>query len=220
MEEHVQDMYDYWETRFSKEGKIWGDSPSRTATYALELFQEHDVKRILVPGAGYGRNAKLFSSAGFNVVGIEASEAAFKLTEKYDPGTTFLYGSYLDIVPGDGPYDAIYCFNLLHLFRENERKLFIDKSSSELKKDGLVFFAVFSEKELSFGKGREVEKNTFESKPGRPVHYFDKKDLQEHFRDFSIIENAIMEDPENHGEQGPHSHILRYIFARKNLNRA
>lgn len=219
MKKHVQGMNGYWEARFTKEGKIWGDSPSRTATYALELFQEHDVKRILVPGAGYGRNTKLFSSAGFNIVGIEVSKTAFDLAKHYDPGTTFLHGSYLDIVSGDRPYDAIYCFNLLHLFREDERKLFIDKSCGELKKDGLVFFVVFSEKELSFGEGREVENNTFESKPGRPVHYFNKEDLRDHFQGFSVIENATIEDPEDHGEQRAHSHALRYIFARRDLNR-
>ena len=212
-------MNGYWETRFSKEGKIWGNSPSRTATHALELFQKYGVKKILVPGAGYGRNTKLFSSAYFSVVGTEVSETAFNLAEQYDPGTTFLYGSYLDTAVGNESYDAIYCFNLLHLFRGNERMLFIDKCWGELEKDGLVFFVVFSKKELSFGKGREVEKDTFESKPGRPVHYFDGEDLRDHFQGFSIIENAIIEDPENHGEQGPHLHILRYIFARKNLNR-
>ncbi len=215
MKEYIRDMNGYWETRFSKGGKIWGDSPSRTATHALGLFQKYGVKKILVPGAGYGRNTKLFSSAGFNVVGIEISETAFNLAKQYDPGTTFLHGSYLDIVPGDEPYDAIYCFNLLHLFRKNERKLFISQSSSELKENGLVFFVVFSRREVSFGKGREVEKNTFESKPGRPVHYFSREDLREHFQDFSIIENAINENSENHGEQGPHSHVLRYVFARK-----
>jgi len=68
---------------------------------------------------------------------------------------------------------------------------------------------------MIFGKGREVENNTFESKPGRQVHYFGKEDLRDHFQDFSIVKNRIIEDPENHGEQGPHSHILRYIFARK-----
>ncbi len=216
MGEYLQDMNGYWETRFTKEGKIWGDSPSRTAIHALELFQKYGVEKILVPGAGYGRNTKLFSSAGFNVVGVEVSEIALDLARQYDPRTTFLHGSYLDIVLGNEPYDAIYCFNLLHLFRENERKLFVRKSWSELKKNGLVFFVVFSEKEVSFGKGREIEKNTFESKPGRPVHYFTEEDLRKYFPGFSIIENAIVEDPENHGEQGPHSHMLRYTFTRKN----
>ncbi len=90
MGEYLQDMNGYWETRFTKEGKIWGDSPSRTAIHALELFQKYGVEKILVPGAGYGRNTKLFSSAGFNVVGVEVSEIALDLARQYDPRTTFL----------------------------------------------------------------------------------------------------------------------------------
>ena len=40
---------EYWEKRFLDGGKIWGDKPSRTANYALELFKRHDVNKILVP---------------------------------------------------------------------------------------------------------------------------------------------------------------------------
>ena len=64
-------MNGYWETRFAKEGKIWGDYPSGTATHALGLFQKYGVKKILVPGAGYGRDTKLFSSAGFNDINLD-----------------------------------------------------------------------------------------------------------------------------------------------------
>jgi hypothetical protein len=72
---------------------------------------------------------------------------------------------------------------------------------------------VFSEKEPSFGKGRETELNTFESKPGRPVHYFTHDDLLSHFRGFNVLETGLMEDAENHGADGPHVHVVRYIFA-------
>ncbi len=64
---------EYWDKRFKEEGKIWGESPSKSAYYALGLFRGHDIKSILVPGSGYGRNTKLFSSLGFKVVGIEIS---------------------------------------------------------------------------------------------------------------------------------------------------
>ena len=77
-----------------------------------------------------------------------------------------------------------------------------------------MFFTVFSEKEESYGKGKQIEKNTFESKPGRPVHYFDEDDLKAHFKKMEILETGIMEDPEDHGE-GPHTHLLRYIYVRK-----
>ena len=61
----------------------------------------------------------------------------------------------------------------------------------------------------------KIEENTFESKLGRPTHYFSQKDLLEHFKNYFIIETGIIEDQENHSETGPHTHILRYIFAQK-----
>ena len=74
---------------------------------------------------------------------------------------------------------------------------------------------MFSEKEKTYGKGKKIEENTFESKPNRPTHYFTKEDLIEHFKDFLIIQTGVMEDKENHGEIGEHVHVLRYIFAQK-----
>ncbi|MCX6375275.1 MAG: class I SAM-dependent methyltransferase, partial [Armatimonadetes bacterium] len=79
---------------------------------------------------------------------------------------------------------------------------------------GLLFFTVFSEEEPSFGKGEKIEENTFESKPGRPVHYFTEYDLISHFSEFDVLETGLTKDPEDHGE-GPHTHQLRYIVARK-----
>jgi SAM-dependent methyltransferase len=208
-------MKEYWDNRFGKEGRIWGDAPSKTAEYALGLFRANGVKKLLIPGAGYGRNSKLFSAAGLEVVGIELSLQAFKLGRAFDSKTKFLRGSVLDIPLEKEAYDGIYCLNVLHLFREDDRRLLIDRCGDVLKNKGIAFFTVFSEKEKSFGKGLEVEKNTFESKPGRPVHYFTEADLKAHFEKFMIIENGLMEDAENHGEEGPHTHLLRYIVCEK-----
>ena len=90
----------------------------------------------------------------------------------------------------------------------------LQKCADKLRDHGLMFFVVFSNRDPSFGKGQEVEKNTFESRPDRPVHYFTKEALQDLFETFKIIESGIVEDPEDHGE-GPHTHILLYILARK-----
>ena len=214
MTDHTEHMKDYWNGRFIREGQIWGDMPSRSAEYALELFQRNGVRRMLVPGAGYGRNTRLFSSNGFEVVGIEISEEAFRIAKKFDEKAKFYNRSVFDM-PHDGEYDALYCFNLLHLFLESERALLLSRCREKLREGGFAFFVVFSELEKSFGKGRRLEHNTFESKPGRAAHYFTEGDLLEHFRDFSLIESGIMEDTESHGEEGFHRHMLRYIFCRK-----
>lgn len=206
-------MNEYWDKRYQAEGKIWGFSPSCTAVYALEFFKKNGVKKLLVPGSGYGRNTKFFSSSGFKVTGVEISLAACGMALEFDPSTRVYQSSVLDMSFLPGKFDAIYCFNVLHLFREFDRKRFLNQCAARLKNKGLMFFTVFSEKEPSFGQGAEVETNTFESKPGRPVHYFSDDDLKAHFRGMELIETGLMEDPENHGE-GPHTHILRYICVK------
>ena len=204
----------YWDKRFQDEGYVWGNSPSQTAAYALEIFRQHKVKRILAPGAGYGRNTKLFSAAGFEVVGIEISEVACRMAKEFDPQTTFYNNSVLDMSFGKNRYDAIYCFNVFHLFSEDERRLFLKDCAEKLRDNGLMFFTAFSNQDPSFGRGKELGKNTFESRPGRPAHYFTEENLRDYFKDFETLETGIVEDPENHGG-GPHTHILCYILARK-----
>jgi len=76
------------------------------------------------------------------------------------------------------------------------------------------YFLLFSELESSYGSGEEVEPDTFESKPGKPVHYFTEEDLRAHFKETRIIETGLLEDRKNHGN-GPHTHMLRYIFCQK-----
>lgn len=212
---NIADMRTFWDNRFQREGFVWGEKPSKTAFYALDIFRRNGVKSILVPGSGYGRNTKLFTDADFEVTGVEISATACKMAEKYDPSTKLYESSALDMSCAPGKYDAIYCFNVLHLFYANERKLFVEESARRLKDNGLAFFVVFSEKERGFGQGKEAEKNTYEARPGRPTHFFDDADLRGHFKGFEIIESALMEDPELHPGEGPHTHILRYILARK-----
>ena len=205
----------YWDSRFSKEGKIWGESPSKSAFYALKLFKKYKLQKILIPGSGYGRHTKLFSENSYKTVGIEISEEAIKIAKNFDPQTTFINGSVMEMDSIKEGFDAVYCYNLLHLFLSDDRHTFLKKCYTQLNKNGLVFFTVFSEEETSFGKGKELEKHTFESKPRRPTHYFSEDDIRKHFKDFNIIETGIIKEQEDHSERGPHIHILRYLLAQK-----
>jgi SAM-dependent methyltransferase len=201
----------YWDKRYEAEGKIWGEQPSATAKYAFKLFQKANVKSVLVPGSGYGRHTRFFSELGFNVTGIEISAVALKLAHQFDPHSRFYQASVLDMSFDNHRYEAIFCFNVLHLFLEKDRRLFIRECESRLERRGYMFFTVFSEKEASFGEGREVEKHTFESRPGRPAHYFTEEDLKEHFAEYHTVDSGLMEDPEDHGGK-THTHFLRYIY--------
>jgi SAM-dependent methyltransferase len=151
MEFSIESQKEFWNNRFLKEGEVWGDCSSVTAVYALELFRRHNVKKILVPGSGYGRNTKLFSGAGFDVTGIDISSVSCDMAKNFDPLTDFHCGSVLDMSFLPDTYDAIYCFNTLHLFYKNERVVFITECLNRLKAEGLIFLTVFSEDEPSYG---------------------------------------------------------------------
>lgn len=208
-------MNSFWEERFCEEGKIWGENPSRTAEYAITLFKKYPVRTILIPGSGYGRNAEAFAREGFDVTGIEISPTAVALARQNSEKIQYFEGSVDNMPFDDCQYDAIYCFNVLHLFLKDPRQIFLKRCRDQLKKGGLMFFVVFSDREPSFCTGRMVEENTFESKPGRAVHYYSREDLISEFDGLEILKEGMIEDPEDHGKEGRHTHLLRYILARK-----
>ncbi|MDA8337311.1 MAG: methyltransferase domain-containing protein [Peptococcaceae bacterium] len=216
--DYLSHMTGYWNQRYAAEGMIWGTGASPTAAFALELFGRKPGGRLLVPGAGYGRNARFFAENGYRVTGVETAATAVAMAVRLDPRSAYLHGSFLDIELEPGTFDAVYCYNVLHLFRAAERHLFVQKCLSLLRSDGVAFFTAFSERAESFGRGNMVEPNTFESKPGRPVHYFTEEDLVQSFSGCTVLNTGIIADDENHGEEGPHTHLLQYIYVRKPLD--
>tara|TARA_R110000796_G_scaffold35017_4_gene90270 strand:- start:6783 stop:6974 length:192 start_codon:yes stop_codon:yes gene_type:complete len=63
-------MNEFWESAFKSNNKMWGENPTDNSINVLELFQKNKIKSVLIPGFGYGRNAKVFYDQGFNVSGI------------------------------------------------------------------------------------------------------------------------------------------------------
>lgn len=206
---------EYWNNRYIDKGKIWGTEPSNAAIYALSLFKKQKITKILIPGAGYGRHTKFFSNNNYEVTGIEVSAEALNIAKEFDSKSKLILGSVLDMPFNNEIYDSIFCYNLLHLFLRNDRISLIEKCHNQLKSEGYAFFSVFSDKEDSFEQGAKIEENTFESKPYRPTHYFSEKDLLEHFKKFFLLETGIIEQNEDHGGLGPHTHRLRYIYVKK-----
>ena len=77
---------------------------------------------------------------------------------------------------------------------DGELRVFHHKPKDQLTKRPIVFFPGFGNPPLVW--------QDF----GLPIH-----NKGEYF----VIETGIIEDEEDHGELGPHTHILRYIFAQK-----
>ena len=183
-------MKEYWSQRYKAGGRIWGDGPSISAKHAAVLFESCRAQSVLVPGCGYGRHTEYFDSQGFDVSGIEIAPEAVEMARRANPNITYYEGSVLGMPYSPDKYDAIYCFNVLHLLMENDRAEFILECADALEDGGYAYFTVASEMEESYGRGPELEKNTFESKPGRPVHYFTEEDLKQSFSGFEVLDSG------------------------------
>lgn len=206
-------MSEYWSQRFKQEGMIWGSEPSPTALLAKDIFRQHQLKSVLVPGAGYGRNTKVFSEE-FQTCGIELSQTALEMAVEWDPMSYFIAGSALDCRL-DRQVDAVYCYDVLHLFLEEDRRRLIANCLEQLRPGGLLFFTSFSDEDLNYGCGRLIEPDTYEYKEGKYAHFFSEIDLREHFAETEVLETGTLLETLQNPQGDIHKYILRFILAQK-----
>ncbi|MCU6793310.1 class I SAM-dependent methyltransferase [Paenibacillus sp. WQ 127069] len=207
-------MEGYWNDRFNKEGMIWGEVPSKTVYHAIQIFKDNNVKSVLVPGSGYGRNTKALS-AHFQVEGIEMSHTGISLALNWDPKSNFFLGSVLDHISGNKKYDAVYCFDLLHLFLERERHKLINNCIRQLNSAGLMYFTCFSNEDKNNGVGRKIEDGSYEYIEGKFAHFFTEEDLMNHFDGLQVIEIGTVVEILQYNDNQRKEYILRYIIVRK-----
>ncbi|MEF2965804.1 class I SAM-dependent methyltransferase [Paenibacillus sp. M1] len=207
-------MDSYWNVRYHEEGLIWGQNPSSTAFHARDIFKQNNVTTVLVPGSGYGRNTKALS-ADFTVEGIELSGHAVKLARQWDPQSHFMEGSVLDSPTGGKKYDAVYCFDLLHLFLLKDRRKLIDHCIKQLNDSGIMYFTCFSDEDTHNGAGKRVEEGTFEYMEGKCAHFFTEEDLINHFGGLNLMEVGSVTEKLTYQDERTKEYLLRYIVVKK-----
>lgn len=206
---------EYWEKRFAAEGMIWSEEPSLTVRDAAEWFTRFGARVLLVPGAGYGRNTRYLSES-FEVDGIEISQAAIRLARSFDPRTRFRLGSAFDPELSVRLYDGIYCYDLLHLFLEEDRRRLLKRLSEWLSPGGLLYLTVFSDEDENCGEGVRLEPGTYEYKPGKYAHFYSEEELCGLLPEYERLEMQSWQEPFPPEGDLPRYYRLRSLVARKN----
>jgi len=134
-------MNEYWESKFREIDTMWGFEPADSAIQASDFFKLHGVQNILIPGIGYGRNAKIFDDKRIKVTGIEISESAIKIAkDKNNLDFLIYHGSVMQMPFDNIKYDGIFCYALIHLLNKRERKQFLKSCFNQLQMDGFMIF--------------------------------------------------------------------------------
>lgn len=209
----------YWEGRYQEEGEIWGENPCGAAVEAAEICKSLGLSKVLVPGCGYGRNARCLARQGLGVTGFDISPwAVEKARQEAAAQVLRIEYSVADILHPPsitGSFDGIFTFNLLHLFGREDRSAVASWFRETLRQGGLLILTSMSLNDPDFAKGEEVDRHTFESKKGRPVFYFDEADMRSLLtQGWEIVALKEVQEKENHGGK-EHSHCMWMVTARK-----
>src|SRR5690554_6469583 len=115
-------MTEFWEEAFKDKQEMWGTEPAKSAVLTKDFFIEQNVKSVLIPGIGYGRNAKVFTDNEMDVTGIEISQTAIDLAQKHFGSDLKIHQGSVTEMPFDNKnYDGIFCYGLIYLLDKKER---------------------------------------------------------------------------------------------------
>lgn len=189
-------MTEFWETSFKDKQEMWGWNPADSAVETMEFFKKHGLTKILIPGFGYGRNAKIFLENDFKVTGIEISETAIELAKKQFGESINVYLGSVGSMPFDQElYDGIFCYALIHLLNAKEREKLIKDCYNQLKPNGYMVFVSISKLDFRYGQGTEIAKDTFETWPGLTLFFYDSDSIKTEFENFGLISSEVINEP-------------------------
>ena len=191
-------MSDFWEDKFQKIGLLWSFEPADSAIFARDLFAGNGFKSILIPGVGYGRNAKTFIDHGFEVTGIEISETAIRLARENGLDFRIYHGPVKRMPYGKSLYDGIFCYALLHLLNQNDRRQFLKNCFDQLQPGGMMVFVVVSKENKLYGSGRPVSVDRFLIDKGLTVFFYDSATIEKEFSLFGLVEYCEIDEPVKH----------------------
>ncbi len=188
-------MIEYWESRFKNEGALWKFEPADSTMIALELFKSERISNILIPGFGYGRNARVFTDAGLNVTGIEISGSAIDLARTNGINCKIHHGSVTSMPFDNEQYEGIFCYALIHVLNKRERRNFLISCYKQLINNGLMVFILASKQTSLYGNGKFLSKDRYELSKGLKVYFYDSDSVLKEFSDFEMIVCNDIEEP-------------------------
>lgn len=193
-------MTELWESLFAARGVMWGEAPTRSALFARDHFVARGARDLLIPGVGYGRNAKPFVESGMAVTGIELSASAIALARsKLALDFPIHHGSVEDMPYDDRSYDGVFCYGLAYLLGPAGRAKFYADCDRQLRPGGSMMFTLISKKAPMYGQGPKLGEDWYERAPGVPMFFYDEASITRELGAYGIREVSEIDEPVGDG---------------------
>ncbi len=153
-----------WEKEYSSPDPLWkGPAPGISLRGS----------RVLELGCG---NGKTLSALSHEAVGLDHSLNA--LLRCPTNRASLVRGEVLHLPFRDGSFDTVLLHHVLEHLVEDERVKAVEEAIRVMVPGGLMSIRVFSVRDMRYGKGTVVERNTFRRGNGIVYHYFEPDEVR------------------------------------------
>lgn len=85
-------------------------------------------------------------------------------------------------------YDGIFCYGLIYLLDEDERKKLIQDCFNQLKENGFMVFTAITKDAETYGQGKLISKDQFEMFGGVKIFFYDNETIEAEFGNAGLFE--------------------------------
>jgi len=143
-------------------------------------FEKGD--KILDVGCGNGKTSYALIEAGYDVTGIDISEAAADSCKRmYGDSMNVICASADSIPLDDGSMDGAVMVHVLEHMDEDETKASVKEIYRVLKQNAKIFVRVFHKDDMRSGKGERTDENTVIRGNGIRYRYFTEDEVRNIF---------------------------------------
>lgn len=198
-----------WDKIYKNQGEVQSDLLP-TVKVATDIFKRNNCKDVMDLGCGTGRHSIHLAQQGFKVYATDISETGIGITKSKAKklnltNIEFKQHDMRDIPFDNNLLDGILCvWTTGHGTLEDSRKN-ANEIYRILKPNGVVVIDYVSIDDKNYGKGKEIEKDTFinnvEGEENIPHHYSTIEELNDLYSNFLKVNITPIEYyfMDNHG---------------------
>lgn len=176
--------------------------PNETVVrFVKTQFHIPSKTHILDLGCGSGRHIFFLSNEGYQVSGIDFSKPCVdyvnSMLDKMNIDGRVQEGSVTSLPYPDNSFDGIICHGVLLYLCQSDIVRSIQEIHRTLKAGGKALVVVRQIQDLRYGKGNEIEPNTFRmtdngtNEEGMLMHFFSIEEVHDLFVNFSEVRVGI-----------------------------
>ncbi|MFQ5796591.1 MAG: class I SAM-dependent methyltransferase [Candidatus Bipolaricaulia bacterium] len=187
-------------------------APHEQVIALVERFKGRGINNICDLGCGAGRHLVYLAQEGFESYGLDISKTALDYARSWldQAGlrAALTQGDISEIPYSEAAFDALISTYVIYHNRLEGIKRTISEIHRVLRDGGLVLLTFQSKRSWKYGRGEEVEPDTFISDVGLDSgelhHYSDHDEIESLLSEFTILEIDLDELTDEQGNR--HSH--------------